>query len=220
MYQHTKSTSSKHSILRKHRKRVFPSWCISNIIALLSCVYFCLTWNKSLATAALSCYECDSSSNFTCTERWDPSEPTVQKYLNFDCSHVHNAKYCVKMTGIYDGKLGTKRFCSSRDWGNYCEYIKRPGDTQEYRSCIFSCTRSGCNTSSETITVSYLTLYFMTIIGIIHNFIWKYWTYIFQILARDLYKPKFDLFVISLVILIVIFMNNCVLPKIKKEYYV
>ena len=174
MYQHTKSTSSKHTILRKHRKIVFPSWCISNIIALLSCVYFCLTWNKSLATAALSCYECDSSSNFTCTERWDPSEPTVQKYLNFDCSHVHNAKYCVKMTGIYDGKLGTKRFCSSRDWGNYCEYIKRPGDTQEYRSCIFSCTRSGCNTASETIRISYLTLYFMALIGIIHSFIGKY----------------------------------------------
>ena len=173
MYQHTKSTSSKHTILRKHRKIVFPSWCISNIIVLLSCVYFCLTWNKSLVMA-LSCYECDSSSNFTCTERWDPSEPTVQKYLNFDCSHVHNAKYCVKMTGIYDGKLGTKRFCSSRDWGNYCEYIKRPGDTQEYRSCIFSCTRSGCNTASETITISYLTLYFMATIGIIHSFIWKY----------------------------------------------
>ena len=22
------------------------------------------------------------------------------------------------------------RFCSSRDWGNYCEYIQRPGDIQ------------------------------------------------------------------------------------------
>ena len=34
------------------------------------------------------------------------------------------------MSGIFDGKLGTKRFCSSRDWGNYCEYIERPGDYQ------------------------------------------------------------------------------------------
>ena len=34
------------------------------------------------------------------------------------------------MTGIFEGKLGTKRFCSSRDWGYYCEYIKRPGDIQ------------------------------------------------------------------------------------------
>ena len=36
----------------------------------------------------------------------------------------------MKMTGIFEGKLGTKRFCSSRDWGYYCEYIKRPGDIQ------------------------------------------------------------------------------------------
>ena len=47
-----------------------------------------------------------------------------------DCSHVFEAQYCVKMTGIFEGKLGTKRFCSSRDWGYYCEYIKRPGDIQ------------------------------------------------------------------------------------------
>ena len=43
------------------------------------------------------------------------------------------------MTGIYLGKMGTKRFCSSRHWGNYCEYIKRPGDAREYRSCVFTC---------------------------------------------------------------------------------
>ena len=158
---------------RKNRKIVFPSWSISYFIAIISCIYCFLTWNKSLVTA-LSCYECDSSSNFTCTERWDPSEPTVQKYLNFDCSHVHQAKYCVKMTGIYDGKLGTKRFCSSKDWGNYCEYIKRPGDTQEYRSCIFSCSRSGCNTASKTIEISFWTLYPLTIVSIIVNFMCKY----------------------------------------------
>ena len=73
------------------------------------------------------------------------------------------AQYCVKMTGVFEGKMGTKRwkkysavqlsilentftfhcqkgkrlkiaksnrFCSSRDWGRYCEYIKRPGDIQ------------------------------------------------------------------------------------------
>ncbi len=49
------------------------------------------------------------------------------------------------MTGIFEGKLGTKRFCSSKNWGNYCEYIKRPGDTQEYRSCVFSCSTNDCN---------------------------------------------------------------------------
>jgi hypothetical protein len=43
---------------------------------------------------------------------------------------VVQASYCIKMTGVFEGKLGTKRFCSSRDWGNYCEYIQRPGDIQ------------------------------------------------------------------------------------------
>jgi len=61
------------------------------------------------------------------------------------------------MTGVFDGKLGTKRFCSSKDWGNYCEYIKRPGDIQEYRSCVFSCSTFGCNSaksySSKAVSV-------------------------------------------------------------------
>merc|ERR1711862_487142 len=100
---------------------------------------------------AISCYECDSSKNFSCTEYWDPSLTVVQDFIT-DCSHVFEAQYCVKMTGIFEGKLGTKRFCSSRDWGYYCEYIKRPGDIQEYRSCIYSCTSSQCNSSPDLLT--------------------------------------------------------------------
>ena len=50
--------------------------------------------------------------------------------------YLLQAYYCIKMTGIFEGKLGTKRFCSSRNWGNYCEYISRPGDIQEYRSWL------------------------------------------------------------------------------------
>ncbi len=56
------------------------------------------------------------------------------------------------MTGVFDGKLGTKRFCSSKTWGNYCEYIKRPGDIQEYRSCVFSCSSYGCNGATDNIS--------------------------------------------------------------------
>ena len=58
------------------------------------------------------------------------------------------------MTGIFEGKLGTKRFCSSRDWGNYCEYISRPGDIQEYRSCVFSCGTNDCNRGVGTAVAS------------------------------------------------------------------
>ena len=93
---------------------------------------------------SIYCYSCDSSADFTCSEFWDPSQEVNKQYYS-DCSDVYDAKYCVKMTGIFDGKLGTKRFCSSRDRGDYCEYIQRPGDPREYRSCVFTCTTHGCN---------------------------------------------------------------------------
>jgi len=108
-------------------------------------------------TAAIECFECDSSKNFSCTEFWDPSLVVIQDFTS-NCSHVFEAEYCVKMTGVFEGKLGTKRFCSSRDWGNYCEYIQRPGDVQEYRSCVFSCTPNHCNTSTSLVTISLVSL--------------------------------------------------------------
>ena len=167
--------SSSHIIGRKHKKiAMFPSSSVHAMLLAFGWFYCSLTWNNNFVSA-LSCYECDSSSNFTCSERWDADEPTVHRYLNLDCPHVHQAKYCVKMTGIYDGKLGTKRFCSSKDWGNYCEYIKRPGDTQEYRSCVFSCSRSECNTATETIKISHWTImYNIILITVVAQFIfWK-----------------------------------------------
>merc|ERR1711923_657791 len=107
-------------------------------------------------SSGISCYECDSSNNFSCTEFWDPSLPVTSQYYS-NCSHVFEARYCVKMTGVYDGKLGTKRFCSSKDWGNYCEYIERPGDIQEYRSCVFSCSLSGCNGATGSAQLTFWT---------------------------------------------------------------
>ena len=100
------------------------------------------------SSLGINCYSCDSSSDFSCTEFWDPSLDVNEQYYT-DCSHVNDAKYCVKMTGIFDGKLGTKRFCSSRDRGDYCEYIQRPGDPREYRSCVFTCSTHGCNSATK-----------------------------------------------------------------------
>lgn len=48
-------------------------------------------------------------------------------------------------SAMISGGLGTKRFCSSLDLGNYCNYIKQPGDQLEYRSCVFTCSTDGCN---------------------------------------------------------------------------
>jgi len=95
-------------------------------------------------TLSIQCFECDSSENFPCSEYWNVNDGVAGQFIN-DCAHVFEAQYCIKMTGVFEGKLGTKRFCSARDWGNYCEYIKRPGDIQEYRSCVFSCENNGCN---------------------------------------------------------------------------
>ena len=56
---------------------------------------------------SIDCYSCDSSSDFSCSEFWDPSLDVNQQYYS-DCGTVHDAKYCVKMAGVFDGKLGTK----------------------------------------------------------------------------------------------------------------
>lgn len=120
------------------------------------CVFWIFLPQLSESISHIGCYSCDSSNHFSCSEFWDPSLAVNNKYYS-NCSTVQDAKYCIKMTGVYDGKLGTKRFCSSRDWGDYCEYIKRPGDPREYRSCIFTCSTYGCN-GSNSIRTSSLTL--------------------------------------------------------------
>jgi hypothetical protein len=79
------------------------------------------------------------------------------------------------MTGIFDGKLGTKRFCSSRNWGDYCEYIKRPGDIQEYRSCVFTCSTFGCN-GSNSVQLSLTQLVaVLTLASFVDNTLLKRW---------------------------------------------
>lgn len=52
-------------------------------------------------------------------------------------------------SSTYLGGLGTKRFCSSADLGNYCNYVKEFGDAMEYRSCYFTCTGDGCNSGVD-----------------------------------------------------------------------
>ena len=39
------------------------------------------------ADADISCYECDSSHNFTCNEFWDPDQAVNQRYRT-NCRHV------------------------------------------------------------------------------------------------------------------------------------
>ncbi|XP_024086272.1 uncharacterized protein LOC106668505 isoform X2 [Cimex lectularius] len=66
------------------------------------------------------------------------------------CDHVFEARYCIKATGINDGGFGTRRYCSSVDLGNYCDTISQIGDQRKYRSCKYTCSTDGCNSSVKT----------------------------------------------------------------------
>lgn len=57
---------------------------------------------------------------------------------------------------FFVGGLGVKRYCSSHDLGNYCNYVKQPGDTMEYRTCVYTCDTDGCNGSSQVKLFAYL----------------------------------------------------------------
>ncbi|RWS28239.1 uncharacterized protein B4U80_01229, partial [Leptotrombidium deliense] len=92
---------------------------------------------------SIKCYNCSSNKDIECSEQFD-SENNSLKPVNCD---IYEGEYCIKTTGIFEGEMGTKRFCSSRDLGNYCEYVRRSGDDREYRSCIYTCSSDECNSS-------------------------------------------------------------------------
>lgn len=125
---------------------------------------------------SISCYQCNSTDiydQFRCTEFMDTYDLTPQP-----CTDVYKASYCIKLIGryerkcvhprfvhnrtgmirvfIFSGGLGVKRYCSSHDLGNYCNYVKQPGDVLEYRTCVYTCNSDGCNGSSRTMVFGYL----------------------------------------------------------------
>lgn len=53
------------------------------------------------------------------------------------------------MYSYFLGGLGVKRYCSSHDLGNYCDYVQQPGDTLEYRTCVYTCDSDDCNGSNQ-----------------------------------------------------------------------
>ncbi|XP_058067267.1 U-scoloptoxin(05)-Sm1a [Anopheles bellator] len=111
---------------------------------------------------AISCYVCnttDSTTPFQCSEWFERFDRPDLKPV--DCSNVYGAKYCIKHVGRFEDGIGAKRYCSSRDLGNYCNYVRNPGDQIEYRSCIFTCGTDGCNgapPSSRSLAASLVSL--------------------------------------------------------------
>lgn len=125
-------------------------------VAIVACV---------TSTLAIECYQCtgtDSSNPFQCNE-WLSSDTDLQPQ---SCDDVYGAKYCVKHVGRFEGGIGAKRFCSSLDLGNYCNYVRQPGDKlKEYRTCIHTCTGDGCNPATAISPNLLLTICIMAAIG-------------------------------------------------------
>ena len=72
-------------------------------------------------------------------------------------SYVTVPNYAIRKITSADGNVIF--YSRPKDWGNYCEYQQRPGDVQEYRSCVLSCSGEHCNAATTTSsTVSTLAL--------------------------------------------------------------
>ncbi|XP_045605834.1 UPAR/Ly6 domain-containing protein bou isoform X1 [Procambarus clarkii] len=109
--------------------------------------------------SGISCYQCDSTRDLHCPEYFQAGYHQAPTALtSTTCDQVFEARYCIKTTGLFEGELGTKRFCSARDWGNYCEWVRRPGDEREYRACVFTCSGNSCNAAPSTLTPTPLSL--------------------------------------------------------------
>jgi len=115
---------------------------------------------------AINCFVCDASDTetpFQCGEWFERfDKPDIQPQ---NCSNVHEAKYCIKHVGRFEGGVGAKRFCSSKDLGNYCDYVRNKGDRMDYRSCIYTCDTDGCN-GANLLNINYINFLTLIIISI------------------------------------------------------
>ncbi|XP_060527325.1 uncharacterized protein LOC132702597 [Cylas formicarius] len=101
---------------------------------------YCIKHTGRFEGGSIQCYQCAASKTMDCSDlmvHMGGIEPQ-------SCDHVFEAQYCIKTTSL-DGGIGAKRFCSSLDLGNYCNYVQGPGDKLMYRTCVFTCTGDGCN---------------------------------------------------------------------------
>ncbi|XP_055376997.1 U-scoloptoxin(05)-Sm1a isoform X1 [Condylostylus longicornis] len=137
---------------------------------LLLPLFLCILTKSAYSIRCYICNTTDSTTPFQCGEWFERFDhPDIQPQ---DCSAVHGAQYCIKHIGRFEGGIGAKRYCSSKDLGNYCDYVKQRGDTMEYRSCIFTCSTDGCN-NTISIQPQLKTIGFLTILTICMKFIIK-----------------------------------------------
>ncbi|KAJ6633174.1 hypothetical protein Bhyg_16018, partial [Pseudolycoriella hygida] len=107
---------------------------------------YCIKHIGRFEVTSLKCYQCSADKTIDCSDLMI-NMPDAQIQPE-ECDSVHGAMYCIKSTAL-NGGIGAKRFCSSKDLGNYCNYVQNKGDRMEYRSCIFTCSTDGCNGSTQ-----------------------------------------------------------------------
>ncbi|XP_022315261.1 UPAR/Ly6 domain-containing protein bou-like [Crassostrea virginica] len=107
----------------------------------------------------LDCYQCNSTLDSNCQDRFNHDE-TINPIRSTPCT-VYNARYCIKITGVWGGIVGTHRFCSARDLGDQCQDLSYPDHDRLYRACVYSCTRDDCNSApshkGSTLLLSLIT---------------------------------------------------------------
>ncbi|CAH0725214.1 unnamed protein product, partial [Brenthis ino] len=104
---------------------------------------YCIKQVGRFEVKGIECYQCNTSTTLECSDGFLSLDGTLLRSAS--CDHVYGAQYCIKMTG----GIGTKRYCSSLDLGNQCNYVQQPGDKLEYRTCIYTCNTDGCNGASS-----------------------------------------------------------------------
>ncbi|GAB1610535.1 uncharacterized protein LOC115230369 [Argonauta hians] len=127
-------------------------------------VYLTLLFLAYISSAnALNCYVCNSTLDDNCNEKFENTDlnPVKPERCN-----VYNARYCIKVYGMWGGVVGTHRFCSSRDMGQQCQDIWYADHDRMYRSCIFTCSGDSCN-SGENLSTQWNHVF----AGLILNFI-------------------------------------------------
>ncbi|XP_043788152.1 uncharacterized protein LOC122712493 [Apis laboriosa] len=102
---------------------------------------YCVKHTGRFEATTLDCYQCTSEEELSCGD----SKLVLSTLRPANCNHVYDAQYCIKSIGLFGGGIGTKRFCSALDLGNYCDYVNQQGDKLTYRTCIYTCAGDGCN---------------------------------------------------------------------------
>ncbi|XP_069124306.1 UPAR/Ly6 domain-containing protein bou-like isoform X2 [Argopecten irradians] len=111
----------------------------------------------------LNCFQCNSTLDHNCQEHFD-HDFTINPLSSQYCT-VWNSRYCIKITGLWGGVVGTHRFCSSRDLGDQCQDIFYPDHDRMYRACVYTCTSDDCNAATSmwtkwTLVVSIVLAFF------------------------------------------------------------